>query len=148
MDDGSAWASSSERFALAQVYHDVAAVIGWDAAIEFGMAVWEQKRPPSRAKTNSVHGGGRGVIYIPRSLAQARSSHLVRLAGKDGAARLSAAFGGLYLEFPCVIAASVRRRNRAITEQIEAGARTQAVAGVFDLTPQHVRRIHRQGNSR
>lgn len=126
---------------LAQAYHLVAEVIGWDAAIEFGMKVWETKRPPSSRRLNAVGCGGRGVIYIPRALNVFFGRELVAIAGSANALKLAAAFGGEHLEFPCIAKASVRRRNLAIGEQVARGTSVRLVAAQFGLTEQHVRRI-------
>lgn len=126
---------------LAQSYHMVADVIGWEAAIEFGMRVWETKRPPSKPSGKAVRGGGRGVIYIPRTINAFFGRDLVDLVGAKDALKLSAAYGGEHLEFPCIAKASIRRRNSAIATQLCSGASAREVATLFDLTEQHVRRI-------
>lgn len=141
MSDNGVWATSPERFHLAQAYHQVAEVIGWDRAVDFGMKVWELKRPPSRCKSDPVHGGGYGHIYIPKALTRFAGGELVRLAGRDAAELLVAAFPGLCLEFPCVVSASIARRNRAIAQQVAEGRRAIDVAWSFDLTERQVRRI-------
>ncbi|CAN7353450.1 hypothetical protein LJR143_001867 [Pseudoxanthomonas sp. LjRoot143] len=141
MSDESWWATAPERFTLAQAYHLVAEVIGWDAAVNFGMKVWDAKRPPSSTATSSVHGGGRGVIFIPKTINVFFGRNLVDMVGTENALKLAAAFGGERLEFPCIARASIRGRNRAIAQRIAEGARTRTVAVEFDLTEQHIRRI-------
>jgi hypothetical protein len=133
------WAYLSERFALAPVYHDVARVIGWDRAVSFGMAVWHEKRPPSRD-----HANGRGVIYIPHALGAPRrhdGAELIRLAGERDAALLVGAFPGLNLEFPNIVSSSIGRRNRAITQYLTDGLSPAVVACAFGITERHARRI-------
>lgn len=139
--DESVWARAPERLALAAVYHEVAEIIGWDAAVDFGMKVWETKRPPSRAKYHPVHGGGYGVIYIPHALTAIAGGELIRLAGRQNAKRLVHQFPGLNLSFPCIVAASMARRNKAISQQIADGCSMASVAFGFDLTERQVRRI-------
>lgn len=141
MSNKSWWDTSPERFMLAQAYHQVAEVIGWDAAIAFGMKVWETKRPPSSIRPNATAGGGRGVIYIPKTLNVFFGRELVALVGTADALKLATAFGGEHLEFPCIAKASVRRRNSAITAQVASGTPVRTVAAAFGLTEQHIRRI-------
>jgi hypothetical protein len=130
------WDDAPERFALTKTYHEVAEVIGWDAAIDFGMAVWEEKRPPSR-----LEHGGCGSIYIPAKLDERCGRDLVRLAGYENAILLVEAFCGMTLEFLNIVPASIGRRNRAIIEQFEQCRNTRLVACGFGLTDRHVRRI-------
>lgn len=148
MSDSCLWADAPERFHLAQAYHQAAEVIGWDRAIEFGMKVWEAKRPPSRSKSDPIHGGGYGCIYIPRALTRFSGGELIRLAGREAAERLVKAFSGMYLEFPCIVSASIARRNKAISQQVAEGRRIADVAWAFDLTDRQIRRIVRQESSR
>jgi hypothetical protein len=135
----SSWEDLPERFALAQVYHDVARVIGWDRAIAFGMNVWREKRPPSRCHIN-----GRGFIYIPSELGGRRGgggSELIRLAGERDAALLVKEFPTHELEFPNIVSASIGRRNRAIVQHLSDGLRTAVVACAFGITERQVRNI-------
>jgi len=144
LSDKGLWDTTPERFALAKAYHEVAAVIGWDRAIEFGMKVWERKRPPSQRKSNPVHGGGRGTIYVPRAIGGRVGSELVAMAGEDVAPLLAAAFGGESLQFPCIVSASIARRNKVIAQQVADGLRVASVAWGFDLTERQVRNIVKQ----
>lgn len=144
MIDNGVWAHAPERFALPQVYHEVAAVIGWDAAVDFGMSVWQTKRPPSQQKTDQVHGGGRGTIYIPNAINDHAGRELIALAGIKTALRLVDGFGGESLQFPCIVTASLGRRNRAISKQVADGHSVRSVAWCFDLTDRQVRRIVRK----
>ena len=130
-----------EWLALADIYHQVAAVIGWRRAVNFGYAVWELKRPPSRAETHPVHGGGAGMIYIPHSISGKSGRDLVTLAGDYDAQKLVRFFSGQTLEFPCLVKASISQRNKAIAEQVAAGSSVGAVAFCFCLTDRQVRRI-------
>jgi len=139
--DAKGWETAPERFLLAKAYREVAEVIGWNRAVDFGMRVWEEKRPPSHAVTDPVHGGGWGIIYIPTALTDSAGRELVRLAGSEDAGRLVKAFPGISLEFPCIVAASIPRRNKAITEQVADGHRVAVVACCFDITERQVRRI-------
>lgn len=138
----SGWDSAPERFALAPIYHVVAEAIGWDAALDFGLAVWQEKRPPSRASS-----GGRGVIYIPRQLDGRLAKDLVRLAGPENAALLIKRFQGASLEFPNIVPASIGRRNRAIIESLREGQRPTVVACAFGLTDRQIRRISNRERS-
>lgn len=147
MSDKSWWATAPERFMLAQAYHLVADVIGWDAAIAFGMKVWETKRPPSSIRRNATGGGGRGVIYIPKVLNVFFGRELVELVGTEAALKLAASFGGEHLEFPCIAKASIRGRNRAIAEQAANGVRVRTISAQFGLTEQHIRRIAKSTQS-
>lgn len=135
------WAEAPERFTLSSAYHDVARLIGWDRAIEFGMAVWREKRPPSTAPSDPIHGGGRGMIYIPSKLYGTFGRELIRLAGLESAGRISRAFPGCYLVFSSIVCTTTSRRNRIISEQVANGARIAAVACCFDVTERQVRRI-------
>lgn len=130
------WEDLPERFALAQVYHDVARVIGWDRAIAFGMSVWTEKRPPSRGQDY-----GRGVIYIPTKLNHWCGLELIRLAGERDAALLVKEFPTHELEFPNIVSASIGRRNRAIVQHLSDGLRTAVVACAFGITERQVRNI-------
>ena len=130
------WEERPERFALAPIYHDVAEVIGWDRAIRFGWRVWWEKRPPS-----GIHDRARGLIYIPKKLRKRCGSELIRIAGEHDAALLVNAFGGMPLEFPNILPASISRRNRAIVQQIQEGIRPSFVAASFGLSLRQVRRI-------
>lgn len=133
------WENLPERFALPKVYHDVAAVIGWNRAIAFGMSVFMEKRPPSRREDH-----GRGVIYIPHELGGRignGGAELIRLAGESDAALLVGAFCGLSLEFPNIVSTSIGRRNRAIVQHISDGLRPAVVACAFGITERQARRI-------
>lgn len=125
-----------ERYALPETYQRVAEVIGWDAAIAFGLAVWQEKRPPSQSKIF-----GRGSIYIPRALDGRCGKDLVRLAGPENAALLVKEFHGMQLSFSNMVAASISRRNRAIADQIQQGISTRVVAESFGMTDRQIRRI-------
>lgn len=141
---GRGWANLPERFALANVYHEVAAVIGWDMAVDLGMYVWQNKRPPSRFYTDAIHGGGVGVMYIPATLTGRNGRELVELLGQESAEKLVAHFAGASLRFPCVVSASIGRRNKAIAACVARGDRIAVVACLFDLTERQVRRIAQQ----
>jgi hypothetical protein len=130
-----------EWLVLSQTYHDVAAVIGWEKAVELGMAVWERKKPPGRQRQNRTGRGEGGVIYIPALIAEHSGRQLVELVGIDDALRLITAFGGTYLFFPSIERASRPRRDKAIAEQVRSGSRMAAVACAFGLTERQVRRI-------
>ena len=139
------WEDLPERFALPKVYHEVAAVIGWDRAIAFGMSVWTEKRPPSRCQDY-----GRGVIYIPhelRGLVGHYGAELIRLAGERDAALLVGAFCGLFLEFPNIVSASIGRRNRAIAQHMADGLRPAVVACAFGITERQARNIAKKESS-
>lgn len=131
----SSWEDLPERFALAPVYHDVARVIGWNAAVSFGMNVWREKLPPSRQDY------GRGVIYIPTKLNHWCGLELIRLAGELDAEILIKEFPMHELEFPNIVSASIGRRNRAITQHLKDGLRPVVVACAFRMTDRQVRRI-------
>lgn len=143
------WESRPERRLLASPYHLVAEIIGWDRAIAFGMAVWKEKRPPSRGKSDPTHGGGRGVIYVPNSLYDGKGQprEIVRLAGAEVAAKLVRTFAGEFLEFPSIIATSIKHRNKAIAQQCADGISDAAVALLFDLTERQIRRIKKVNSS-
>jgi hypothetical protein len=133
----SSWEELPERYAMAPVYHDVAKVIGWESAIAFGLAVWREKRSPSR-----MRGGGPGYIYIPTKLTARCGLTLVRLAGLHAAELLVNEFPGSALWFPHIVSASIGRRNRAIVKQVvEEGLRQEVVAAGFGLTTRQIRRI-------
>jgi hypothetical protein len=140
------WAALPERFALAQAYHEVAEVIGWDRTIDFGMTVWETMRPPSRRKKYARDCSG--VIYIPQKISEFSGVELVKLVGREDADRLVARFRGTCLWFPNIEAASISHRNRAIARQVAEGRRAAVVACLFDLNERSVRRIVRQESSR
>jgi hypothetical protein len=138
----------AEWLALGSAYHEVAAVIGWDRAVQFGFAVWQTKRTPSHAAYDPIHGGGRGDIYIPTALTEQHGQELVRLAGAEDAALLVKAFPGTTLGFQCLVRASIPRRDRAIAEQVKDGWSVAVVAVLFDLGEKQVRRIcQKQGVS-
>lgn len=139
----SQWESDPERFALPETYHRVAEVIGWDAAIAFGMGVWEEKRPPSQAQIF-----GRGMIYIPRALDGRCGKDLVRLAGPENAALLVEEFSGMQLAFSNIKSASIRRRNRAVITQFNQGLKDKIVAYSFGLTDRQIRRIINKGTAK
>lgn len=105
------------------------------------MRIWEAKRPPSHASSDPVHGGGRGLIYVATALTDSSGGELVRLAGAGDAARLVRAFPVITLEFPCIVAASIPHRNKAIAQQAANGYRVVAVACCFGITERQVRRI-------
>jgi hypothetical protein len=137
------WEKNPARHFLAGSYHMVAEVIGWDRAIEFGMKVWREKRPPSKTKTDPVRGGGRGVIYIPRRMRtkDGKPSEIVSFAGDEIASLLVKTLPGEFLYFPCIIAANKKRRNEAIAEQLSDGFSVHSIAFAFDMTERNVRRI-------
>lgn len=141
MVDEGVWSRAPERLALANAYHEVAAVIGWDAAIDFGLAVWEMKRPPSRRKAGCWD--RQGMIYIPATIKKDSGRELVAMVGLQDALLLAEAFGGTQLEFPNITAASIQRRNKAIAEQVADGWFLNHVAATFGLTGRQVRRICR-----
>ena len=133
---GDDWGNLPERFTLASIYHDVARVIGWNAAVSFGMNVWREKRPPSR-----VRGNGWGVVYVPSRLDDRFGLELIRLTGERNAAALVKEFSGQCLEFPNIVPASINRRNRAIIQHLRDGLRPAVVACAFGITDRQVRRI-------
>lgn len=130
------WDCLPERLALARVYHDVARVIGWNAAVSFGMTVWREKRPPSRSNSARC-----GVIYIPAKLSRIYGIELIRIAGERNAAALVKEFPAHRFEFPNIVSASIGRRNRAIIQHLEDGLSPDVVACAFGITRRHVRRI-------
>jgi hypothetical protein len=138
----SGWEYAPERLALANVYHEVAAVIGWDAAVDFGFEVWRTKRPPSRRDGKSHD--RRGAIYIPRTISEKYGRDLVSIAGANNAARLVEAFAGATLFFPDILSASKQRRNEAIAEQVRSGFRVATVAALFEMDERHIRAICKQ----
>lgn len=131
----------AEWLALGSAYHEVAAVIGWERAVAFGFAVWQEKRTPSHAAYDPVHGGGRGDVYIPTALSDRHGQELIRLAGPESAAALIKAFPGATFGFQCLVPASIPRRDRAIAEQVKDGWSVATVAALFDLGERQIRRI-------
>lgn len=148
VNDGKSRPPASFYF-LAQVYHEVASVIGWEKAISFGMAVWREKRPPSqrRAEFARESGGGRGVIYVPSEIKEGRGTELVRLAGKEDAELLVERFGGMLLFFPSIEQASKKSRNDAILAASKAGTRKDIIAASFGMTVRNVHRIAGTGSA-
>lgn len=129
----------AEWLALSNAYHEVAAVLGWERAIEFGMRVWETKRPPSHRRTGA--GDRRGAIYIPSSIGDFAGTSLVSIVGHMDAVRLVDRLGGSYLQFSDTVPASIARRNEAVAQQVTGGFSVASVAACFDLSRRQVRRI-------
>jgi hypothetical protein len=134
------WANATERFLLPPTYHEVAAVIGWDAAIELGTYVAANKRPPSRRQQSGNHNSA-GKLYVSRDQHGAVMRQIAAVIGEELTTKLSDAFGGEYLEFCGVERAFVARRNRAVVQRAKDGWAAHAVAMAFDLSERQVRRI-------
>lgn len=141
MTAGNQWDQLPERFALTSAYHEVAAVIGYDAAVAFGLAVWNEKRAPSRA--GKIY--ERGEVYIPTRIGDGIGSELVRLAGPENAAKLVEKMGGSALTFTNIVSTSIKRRNLEITRQVSTGVPVAVVAAAFNLSPRRVRGIAQKG---
>ena len=141
MTAGNQWDQFPERFALNSAYHEVAAVIGYDAAVAFGLAVWNEKRAPSRA--GKIY--ERGEIYIPTRIGGGIGSELVRLAGPENAAKLVEKMGGAALTFTNIVKTSIKRRNLEIIRLISKGERTAVAASAFGLSERQIRRIAQNG---
>lgn len=141
MTAGNQWDQLPERFALNSAYHEVAAVIGYDAAVAFGLAVWNEKRAPSRA--GKIY--ERGEIYIPTRIGGWIGSELVRLAGPENAAKLVEKMGGSALTFTNIVKTSIKRRNLAIARAVSTGDRVAVVAAAFGLSERQIRRIAQNG---
>lgn len=125
---------------LAKDYQAVAEVIGWQRAVDFGLRVWETCRPPSRANTNDLGGGGTGFLYIPHALA---GTKLSRLVGIEDARKIIARFAGETLQFPPIVVASTARRNRLVVASLANGHSLRSTCGAFGVTPRTILRITR-----
>ncbi|UNK57163.1 hypothetical protein MNQ95_13655 [Pseudoxanthomonas daejeonensis] len=147
MGNGDPWETAPVRFLLGRAYHDVAEVLGWQKAVDFGMDVWARKRPPSERKAQSVYGGGHGSIYIPEKVNSFFGHELVELLGEDDAKALSARLGGEILEFSAIAPAFKKQRNQAILDRAMEGLSPNVIAFLFELTPRSVRRIIHVGMS-
>ena len=135
------WASARERFLLAPLYHEVAAVIGWQKAVELGQWVYENRNPPCRKAGRRYD--RRGFLTVPRSASTRVAREIAAVIGEDATRALQAAFGGgEVLQFGSIEPASIPRRNRAIVEQLEDCGKIAAVACSFGLTERTVRRIY------
>ena len=132
------WENAPERWRLPQIYHEVAEILGWDKAVQIGLRVWDNKRPPSSLKT----AGGVGCLYVPKSLeVSGNSSVILDLLEYEDATKLVEEFSGQIIFFGNIESASVPRRNDAIRKEIAEGARAEVVACRFGLTARQVRRI-------
>lgn len=122
---------------LTGTYRQVADVLGWEKAYEFGRRVWEERRSPSRLASEKGRGG---TIYIPKALNDRVGGALLALLPVEDAKKLVCVFGGSHLEFgkPCQIGPS---RDQAIADSIRDGWSVQHVAVLFDLNEKTVRRI-------
>ncbi|MGN6329526.1 MAG: hypothetical protein ACTHL5_11355 [Rhodanobacter sp.] len=128
---------------MAPIYHEFAAVIGWQKAVELGQWVYENRKPPCReAGRNYDH---RGFLAIPKKASARVAREIAAVIGEDATRALQAAFGGAGVyHFGSIEPASITRRNRAIVERLEAGFKVAAVACAFDLAERVIRRIYQK----
>lgn len=140
MSNADPWANKAERWLLPKVYHDVAAVIGWKAAVDLGMWVYETRRPPSRQMRRN--GDRRGCLSVPKGESTSVAREIAVVIGADNARDFQKAFCGETLHFGTIEPASIPRRNRAIVEQVDNGSRIAAVAASHGLSEREIRRIY------
>lgn len=123
---------------LSEAYHLVAAVIGWDRAVDFGGRVQSECQSPSHSR-----GCQRGSIYIPHAPIRpdgSRSRVLDFLSLQDAEA-LGAVMGGSSLVFSHIRRTTLGLRNRAIVAQARAGASSRLLAAGHGIDERQVRRI-------
>src|SRR5690606_22652821 len=92
MSNADPWANKAERWLLPKVYHDVAAVIGWKAAVDLGMWVYETRRPPSRQMRRN--GDRRGCLSVPKGESTSVAREIAVVIGADNARDFQKAFCG------------------------------------------------------
>lgn len=122
---------------LTGTYRQVADVLGWEKAYEFGRRVWQERRSPSRLASDKGRGG---TIYLPKAISQRTGDALLKLLSAEDAELLVEALGSGQLEFgkPPEIGPS---RDDAIAQNVRDGWPLQYVAVLFELNERTVRKI-------